>query len=210
MIHLHIIAMLSLLLALSSGTLPQSAPPQQSSTTAAAAVSVTETGAARTSPLKVSELAPDFTLTDTQGRAVTLSAARGKTPVVLVFYRGYWCPYCGHQLAELRSLLKPNEAAQLYAISIDPPARSKDFAAKIAADGRGAIKYSLLSDPRHQTIDAYGLHDPAYDGQEFEGIPRASVYVIDKQGRISWAQNAVNYKKRPTNTDIRAALDALK
>lgn len=44
----------------------------------------------RTSPVAVSEEAPDFTLEGDQGARITLSAARGKTPVVLVFYRGYW------------------------------------------------------------------------------------------------------------------------
>jgi cytochrome oxidase Cu insertion factor (SCO1/SenC/PrrC family) len=45
---------------------------------------------ARTSPVAVGEVAPDFTLGDQSGRKVTLSEARGKQPVVLVFYRGYW------------------------------------------------------------------------------------------------------------------------
>lgn len=45
---------------------------------------------ARTSPIAVGEVAPDFTLEDQSGRKVTLSEARGKHPVVLVFYRGYW------------------------------------------------------------------------------------------------------------------------
>lgn len=45
---------------------------------------------ARTSPVAVGEVAPDFTLEDQGGRKVTLSEARGKQPVVLVFYRGYW------------------------------------------------------------------------------------------------------------------------
>jgi cytochrome oxidase Cu insertion factor (SCO1/SenC/PrrC family) len=38
----------------------------------------------------VGQTAPDFTLVDHQGRKVTLSDSRGKNPVVLVFYRGYW------------------------------------------------------------------------------------------------------------------------
>ena len=39
---------------------------------------------------KVGEPAPDFTLPDAAGRPVALADYRGKKPVVLVFYRGYW------------------------------------------------------------------------------------------------------------------------
>jgi hypothetical protein len=40
--------------------------------------------------LRVGEPAPDFTLPDAAGAAVSLASFRGRTPVVLVFYRGYW------------------------------------------------------------------------------------------------------------------------
>jgi hypothetical protein len=40
--------------------------------------------------LRVGERAPDFTLPDAAGRPVALADYRGKKPVVLVFYRGYW------------------------------------------------------------------------------------------------------------------------
>ena len=41
-------------------------------------------------PLAVGETAPDFTLVGHGGRKVTLSEFKDKSPVVLVFYRGYW------------------------------------------------------------------------------------------------------------------------
>lgn len=40
--------------------------------------------------VKTGQTAPDFTLEDADGKAVTLSDFRGKKSVVLVFYRGYW------------------------------------------------------------------------------------------------------------------------
>jgi hypothetical protein len=40
--------------------------------------------------IKVGEPAPDFTLADASGKPVALADYRGKKPVVLVFYRGYW------------------------------------------------------------------------------------------------------------------------
>ena len=41
-------------------------------------------------PVGIGEAAPDFTLVDHHGTKVTLSDSKGKSPVVLVFYRGYW------------------------------------------------------------------------------------------------------------------------
>jgi len=53
-------------------------------------MAVTFGSQSRPSPITIGETAPDFTLADQHGRPVTLSAALGKSPVVLVFYRGYW------------------------------------------------------------------------------------------------------------------------
>ncbi len=59
----------------------QSTPPTPAANAAAAV---------RQSPVKAGDAAPDFILQDQNGSMSTLSAARGQTPVVLVFYRGYW------------------------------------------------------------------------------------------------------------------------
>lgn len=106
--------------------------------------------------------------------------------------------------------MRGEESVRVYALSMDKPDQSRDFAQKIAADGRGEIRFPLLSDPEHRVIDGYGLRDPAYAGQQFDGIPRPSVYVIDKAGRVAWAKVEEDYTQRPTNQEIRAALDALK
>lgn len=44
----------------------------------------------RSTPIGVGDTAPDFTLEDQNKNKIKLSEARGKSPVVLVFYRGYW------------------------------------------------------------------------------------------------------------------------
>ena len=99
---------------------------------------------------------------------------------------------------------------KLYAISVDPPNVSKDFAEKIASDGKGAVTFPILSDPDHKIIDTYGLRDPAYEGQKVYGIPRPAVYVIDREGKVTWSKVESNYRERPTNQEIRAALTLLK
>ncbi len=112
-------------------------------------------------------------------------------------------------MAELRNLLKKDENVRILAISVDRPDVSKELATKIAADGKGQINFSLLSDPDHRTIDAYRLRDPAYDGEKLAGIPHPAVYVIDKKGVVVWAKVESDYKRRPTNDEIRAAINAL-
>jgi len=109
-------------------------------------------------------------------------------------------------LAELRSLVKQEEQVRFYAISVDSPAESKQFAEQIAADGNGDVNFPILSDPAHRVIDAYGVRDSAYNGQKFEGIPHATVYIIDKDGRVAWTRVATDYKQRPNNEEVGSAL----
>lgn len=98
---------------------------------------------------------------------------------------------------------------KLIALSIDPPNVSKEFARKIEADNKGVLNFPLLSDPDHKIIDTYGLLDPAYEAQKVYGIPHPAVYVIDKAGKVTWVRIESNYRERPTNAEIRAALDEL-
>jgi peroxiredoxin len=170
--------------------------------------SLAQNAKSRTEPLNVGGVAPDFTLNDQNGKSVTLSKV-GK-PTILIFYRGYWWPFCARQLAGLRSLLKKDEKVALYAISVDDAAKNKDLAAKIAKDGKGEVSFPLLSDAGHKTIDAYGLFDTDYVGQEIEGIPHPAVYILDKNRKIVWAKVETDYKNRPTNDELRAELDKLK
>lgn len=118
-------------------------------------------------------------------------------------------------MAELRTLLKSDEQAALYAVSVDPGDKSRELKRKIASDGKGAVAFPILSDAKREVIEAYGIRERAYDGQSYgginlEGIPQPSVFVIDKDGRVVWANVEPDYKKRPTNAEIRSALDALK
>ncbi len=87
---------------------------------------------------------------------------------------------------------------------------SKDFAKKISSDGKGEVSFPILADPGHEIIDAYGLRDPAYEGQKVYGIPHPAVYLIDKNGKVTWAKVESNYRERPTSQEIRAALGSLK
>ncbi|MGD9629352.1 MAG: peroxiredoxin family protein [Pyrinomonadaceae bacterium] len=156
----------------------------------------------RTDALMVGESAPDFSLVDDSGKTVQLSAIKGTK--VIVFYRAYWCPFCVRQLADLRALKQ--EGFTILAISPDPINRLKETKAKVAKDGKGEIPFALLSDPGSKTVDAFGVYDPTYAGQEVDGIPRASIFILDIDQKVVWANVSMDYKKRPTVDEIRKAL----
>ena len=98
----------------------------------------------------------------------------------------------------------------MWGISVDSAANSKGFSGKIAGDGKGPVSFPLLSDPQHRVIDAYGLQDPRYLKQTEAGIPYPATYVIDKTGRIAWVRIDRDHTVRPPNSEIRAAIDALR
>ena len=73
----------------------------------------------------------------------------------------------------------------------------------VAEDGR-TLDFPLLSDPDHAVITRYGLlnqHDP-----NARPIPHPTVLVIDREGIVRWKFIEINYKIRPTNENILAAL----
>lgn len=110
----------------------------------------------------------------------------------------------------MRELLREGETITLLAISPDSPAQNIGFARKIDADGKSPLTFSLLSDPSSKTIDRYSLRDPQYAGQKFEGIPHPAVFLLDRKGVVRWSKIETDYRQRPSNAEIRAALDSIK
>ena len=98
---------------------------------------------------------------------------------------------------------------KIYAISPDSPEESRKFAALIASDHRGEVTFSLLSDPLSRVIDRYALRDEAYAGKKEYGIPHPAVFVLDAKGRIRWMKIEADFRERPTNAEIAAAIDGM-
>ena len=111
-------------------------------------------------------------------------------------------------MADLRSLKQ--DGFTIVAISPDPIERLKETKAKIAADKKGEVPFALLSDPGSKTVNAFGVYDPTYAGQEVDGIPRAAVFILDKDRKVVWANVSMDYKKRPTLDEIKAEIAKLK
>lgn len=147
--------------------------------------------------VKVGETAPDFALPDADGQSVSLHERLAQGPVVLIFYRGGWCPFCNVQLKQFRDALPQIEAqgAQLIAISPQRPDKTREQF-KQQAPG-----FDVLSDLDGATLKAYRLYyevDPAlvevykrngidledYNGSGRTLLPVSATFVIDPQGVI--------------------------
>ena len=129
--------------------------------------------------LPVGTAAPDFTLRDQFGADVTLSGFVGRKAVMLVFYPAAFSGVCISEMAQIRERLAEflTFDTEVLAISCDPMFSLRTFA---DADG---LNFPLLSDfwPHGEVARAYGVFD------EEAGTALRSSYVVDKDGRISWA-----------------------
>ena len=94
------------------------------------------------------------------------------------------------------------ETVEILAVAIDSRADLQRMVDRIATETDGRKPdYPFLSDPGHRVIDRYGLLNPTS-----QGLPHPTTYVIDRQGIVRWKFTEVNYKIRPTNQMVLAAL----
>jgi alkyl hydroperoxide reductase subunit AhpC len=99
---------------------------------------------------------------------------------------------------------KDDPATEILAVSIDSHELSKKLHASLGQKHSGDHDFPFLEDKDHKVIDRYGLLNP--DGK---GWPHPATYVIDKKGVVRWKIVEVNYRLRPTNDQILAALKDL-
>ena len=151
--------------------------------------------------LNVGSKAPDFTLTDREGRAVSLSDFRGKK-VVIYFYPKDNTPGCTRQACAFAGAYAAfrEKNVEVIGISRDSTASHQRFAEKYN------LPFILLSDPERKAIEAYGVwQEKKLYGKVSWGIVR-STFIVDEAGVII----AVMPKVKPdTNAaEVLSALDA--
>ena len=129
--------------------------------------------------LQIGTKAPNFTLSDKDGNAVTLSDFLGKR-VVLYFYPKDNTPGCTRQACAFAGAYKEFEARDVVVIGIscDSVASHQKFAEKYD------LPFILLSDPDRVAIEAYGVWQEKKNyGKVSMGVVR-STYLIDAVGNI--------------------------
>ena len=147
--------------------------------------------------------APDFTLFDTENKAVTLSEQKGKN-VVLLFFPAAFTGVCTKELCSFRdNLSRYNDMdAQVYGISVDMPFTLGEFRKQ------NNLNFPLLSDFNKEASKAY---DTIYENwiMGMRGVSKRSAFVIDKEGNIVHSEVLENAGEEPDYEAIDAALAKL-
>ncbi|CAA6812534.1 MAG: Peroxiredoxin [uncultured Campylobacterales bacterium] len=162
---------------------------------------------------------------DIDGKEFNLYKSLDNAPVVLVFYRGGWCPYCNVQLRELQANVLPTVnkmGAKLVAISVDKPDEAlktkdqntlgmillSDSDAKILKDYK--VDYKVPMELVNKYKNNYKIDIEKASGNKNHIIAIPAVYVIGQDKKIKFEYIDENYKVRAQTEDILKALKSLK
>jgi len=165
--------------------------------------------------LFISSKAPDFRAKDQHGNEIRLKDLLKEGNVVLVFYRGQWCPYCNKELARLQDSIQfiKDKGATLIAVSPENHENISKTVEKTKAE------YSILYDEGLKIMKAYdvefeipentltryknaGLDIEKYNGANGKFLPVPAVYIIDKESTVIYRFFEPDYKKRPSVKDL--------
>ncbi|WP_242631946.1 peroxiredoxin-like family protein [Rubripirellula amarantea] len=167
---------------------------------------------------QVGDDAVDGTLAGWKGDSVTLSELWKEGPVVLMWYRGGWCPYCNIQLRAMQQSLDKieNAGARLVVLTPELPEKAKETAEasgiSIVAlhdqDLALAKKYGIVFELPEVIAPMYQARLPEYNGNSALELPLSATYVINSSGKITYAFLDADYKKRAEPSEVIEAVKA--
>ncbi len=173
--------------------------------------------------LNVGEKMPEFTLNNAVGIPVKSSDLLKDGNLVVVFYRGSWCPYCNLYLRGLQKHLKTikENGGNLVAISGETPDNS------LTVEKKNNLEFEVLSDPHfdvarkfgivykvpkpiNDVVLTYGLDFKQYYKTEESELPLSATYIVNQKGEIVYAFLEPDYKKRAEPSVIIETLKKMK
>lgn len=165
---------------------------------------------------------PTLSLPDAFGNNISLQSLNAFSSLVIVFYRGGWCPYCNLALREWQRLLPLLHKAggQLVAISAQTPEHS------VSTIEKNQLSFTVLSDSNFEAARAFGLafemapelialhasvdNDlPTIHGNGQWMLPVPASYLIGKDGLVKYAHVDADYRRRAEPSEIIALLKDL-
>ncbi len=165
--------------------------------------------------LKVGDKAPVFKVLGHDSTVLDLEAMFSKGKVVLVFYRGGWCPYCNRHMSDLQDSLSliTEKGASLIAItpetetSIDQSISKTNASFEIIHDSAYVIMkaYGVAFKVNELTIKKYkllGIDLDESNGNTDHILPVPATVIINRDGTIAFIHFDENYKNRLSVKEI--------
>ncbi len=167
------------------------------------------------SGLSKGDKAPDFEGKDVAGKTIKLKDQLKSGPVVVVFYRGQWCPYCNKFLGQLADSLKLIQAKGATVVAITPETLegAKQTIEKTKAGfpvihDEGLViskKYKVnyaVEESMQQKLKNYGIDLNKANGDNGNNLPIPATYIIGKNGVIKYVYFNPDHTKRPPVKEI--------
>lgn len=166
--------------------------------------------------LEVGEKAPLISGVDQFGKNINSEAILNNSKILLLFYRGNWCPYCKKHLKELQKNLESLTKKGYYVVVVTPEKSEK--VAKTTKDVKA--KFSILHDADNKIMNdykvAFGVNDvtvPKYlhiikkklaehNVEKNNVLPVPATYIIGKDGKVTYVHYNPDYTKRVSIDEI--------
>ena len=165
--------------------------------------------------LKVGDIAPDFNAKDQNGKTVSLKQALKNGPVVMLFYRGQWCPFCNKQLSRFSDSLSQLTAKGASVLAITPEnaenvkktiEKTKASFPVLEDEGLTIMKlYKVNFAVDENTITkykGYGIDFDKANGSNGANLPVPATYIIGQNGKIKYVFFNTDYRKRASVLEI--------
>ena len=173
--------------------------------------------------LGAGEQAPDFQLPDYFGELVSLSEISANGPVVLSFFRGFWCPYCNTEMNALTANLPEIMRLGASLVTIHPQTASEPVGGAeewaplfpVLTDEGNVVarQFGLVFSVSEKLRPLYleiGLDIPTFNGEDSFELPVPATYVLDQDRIVCAAHVHADYKKRMEPAQILRVLKTLK
>lgn len=176
--------------------------------------------------LKEGDVAPDFVLPDQDGNMISSVDLRAKGPLVIVFFRGNWCPYCNATLRMIRKYAPHFKARGATVVAISPLTRERTKEIQKSA----GLNFPVLSDAGcefaqllniayvlekdwQNMIESQGTNLEEMNGtNEYGGaavLPIPATYVVQSDGRVTYSYVDTDFTHRAEPLDVLNALPPL-
>ncbi len=166
--------------------------------------------------LFINSKAADFKSKDQNGNDVSMKELRKKGPVVVIFYRGNWCPYCNKELKRFQDSLQfiTEKGASVVAISPEMEEGLKKTVEKTGAsfplvhdqDMKIAKAYGVLFEVDEKTkarYKSFGNDLLVINGQKDKAyLPVPAVYIVNRDGSVVYRFFDADYRKRVSVQEI--------